>query len=92
MRRFLRVHINKIETVERWRRFQGAGWTSVDLPTAALRNVDAGATERVDVEFLQTSLLGKGSRVGRAVFFDDLELQLGPDANLIEFKWYRHRR
>jgi acyl CoA:acetate/3-ketoacid CoA transferase beta subunit len=22
----------------------------------------------------------------------DLELQLGPDANLIEFKWYRHRR
>jgi hypothetical protein len=54
--------------------------------------MDARATERVDIEFFQTSLVGKGSRIGRTVFLDDLELQLGPDANLVEFKRYRHGR
>jgi len=54
------------------------------LLTTALRNVDARTTERVDIEFLQTFLVGKGCRIGRAVFFNDLKLQLGPDANLIE--------
>jgi hypothetical protein len=36
-------------------------------------------------------LVSKGSRIGRPVLFDDLEFQLGPDANLIELKRYRHR-
>ena len=74
MRRLLGVHIDKKEAVERRCRFQRSGRAAVDLPTTSLRNVDTGTTERIDVVFLQASLVGESRGIGRAVFLDDLEL------------------
>jgi hypothetical protein len=38
--------------------------------------MDASAAECVDVVFFQAFLVGKGLRVGGAIFLNDLKLQL----------------
>src|SRR5215472_908135 len=54
----------------------------------------ACAAERIDVEFFQLTALctGECGRVGRAVFLDDLKLQLRPPADLVELKGADHRQ
>jgi len=49
VRRFLRVHVDKIKMIERRGHFEGARRTTFDLFARPLRYMDAGPAECVDI-------------------------------------------
>jgi hypothetical protein len=62
--------------IERRRYSKGARGATLDLSARPLGYMDASAAECVDVVFFQAFLVGKGLRVGGAIFLNDLKLQL----------------
>jgi hypothetical protein len=59
---------------------------SKEIILSCLRDVNFGSAEAVDVKFLEVVGIGKRLRVGRAVFFDNLTLELRPIPDLIELE------
>ena len=62
--------------------------TTADILARCLRNVHACTSERVNIHVMKpwVSLSGQNLRVGRCIVLHDVELDLRPLANRIEFK------
>jgi len=85
--RFPSVKIDEEKPIERGLGTECSSRASIYLPSAALRDVHASPAKRIDVELLQSGLVGERLGVGRAILLDDLELNFRPEADLIELKF-----
>jgi hypothetical protein len=72
------VHVDEKEAVERRRNLEGARRASLDHVPAFLGNMHACAAKAVDLIALQLTAFFSGQRlgIGRAVFLNDLKLDL----------------